>query len=235
MKAMAIKTFFRTYIFKKNEIVRNPIWLSVNEQWNQLAWDGSSVAKFLDSIINVAIRLLVLLATFVLLPVGLLSMCEQLFNNILIETSYGIKQKQGINLLSSTISIAIAAVFWFVSFLCCSPFFIVVALIKMVSLRNDEKGKFSATIFIILLVIIFAFIYLLIKNSQVIFTSVPWLILSTIIFVSILGLIIFSLKGKNLSSSLFFLIFLLILAAVIYLYIYPNWNSIIIFIQNGVQ
>ena len=113
---------------KKTEIARNPIWISLTEQADELAWDGSSAAKVLDSIFNVLFRAIVLLVTFLFLPLGVIALMEQVFRSIITELWDDLGEKHGFNFLSSSVALFVAGIFWVGSAMLCLPTMIFVPI-----------------------------------------------------------------------------------------------------------
>jgi len=113
--------FIRKHVFKKTEIARNPIWISLTEQANNFAWNGSTLSAILDSIFDVFFRALVLFVTSLFLPLGLIALMEQVFRNIITEIWDELSDKHGFNFLSSSVALFVAGAFWLASALLCLP------------------------------------------------------------------------------------------------------------------
>lgn len=229
-KKVRLKNFIRKHIFKKTEISRNSVWLSVQEQWDLLAWDGSSLAKAIDSIFNVIIRLILILATLLVWPIGLIALAEQVLKNIFVETWDNITKKHGVSVVSSSMALVVAGMFWFVLFLIFLPFSLIVSFLRLLSKHknSDENGKlFLAIISILLLLGLFYSLFLILPEFSFILEYPPLLISIVLVAIMLLGFSFISLKGDKLSSSFVVLCVISIIILIIFTFIiYPNADAI---------
>ena len=136
--------FIRNHAFKKTEIKRNPIWVSLKEQADNFAWSGTSFAKILDSIFNVAFRSMVLFATALLYPLGIIALMEQVFRSIINELWDELEGKYDFNFLSSAVALFVAGVFWLASAVLCLPTIIFIPISKLkkwLEVRQSLSGR----------------------------------------------------------------------------------------------
>jgi len=229
-KKSRLKNFIRTHIFKKTEIFRNSVWLSVQEQCDQLAWDGRSPAKVIDSIVNVLVRLILIIATFLIWPIGAISVIEQVLRNVFIETWENITGKHGVSVVSSSMALTVAGVLWFVFFIVFLPFSFIVTFLRLLSKhkKSEENGKlFLAILSIILLVGLFYSLFLILPEFNYIIEYPPLLIAVIIVAIMLLGFSIISIKGDKLSNSFVVLCFISIIILLVYtFFLYPNSDTI---------
>jgi hypothetical protein len=134
--------FIRRNIFPKTEIARNPIWISLTEQVGNFAWDGSSIARCIDSIFDVLFRAIVLLITALFLPLGLIAHMEQVFRNIINEIWENLQDKYDFNFLSSAVALFVAGSFGLGSALLCLPTAIFVPIGRLILLLEDHGWPF---------------------------------------------------------------------------------------------
>jgi hypothetical protein len=130
--------FIRKHVFKKTEIARNPIWISLKQQANNFAWDGSSTSTVLDSIFFFFFRTIVLFVTGLFLPLGFLALMEQVFRSIITELWDNMEKKYGFNFLSSAVALVVAGIFWLASALFCMPTMIFIPISYFIAWLEDH-------------------------------------------------------------------------------------------------